>query len=75
MAAFSRAIKLMERRAASYARAARGMLGARALRRLAAHLFDSSSRMAGLVRVVSHSSRCDLEELEVGLPSAMPESA
>ena len=75
MAAFSRAIKVMERRAASYAGAARGMLGARALRRPAAHRFDTSGRMARLERVVSNSSRCDLEELEVGLPSAIPGSA
>ena len=75
MAAFRRAIKVMGKRALSHAGAARGMLGTRALRRLAAHLFDSSSRMAGLVRVVSLSSRRGLEELEAGLPSAVPASA
>ena len=75
MAAFSRAIKVMGRRAASYAGAARGMLGARALRRPAAHRFDTSGRMARLERVVSNASMRHLEELEVGLPSAVTESA
>ena len=75
MAAFRGAIKLMRRRAASYARGARGVLARARQRRLEAHLFDSPSRMAVLVRLARRASMHDLQELEVGLPSAVTESA
>mgnify|MGYP006879195251 CR=1 FL=1 len=75
MAAFRRAIKLTGRRAASYVRGARGVLERARQRRLEAHLFDSPSRMAVLVRVVSQASTRHLEELEAGLPSAVTGSA
>ena len=66
---------LMRRRAASHARAARGVLDRARQRRLGAHLFDLPSQMAVLVRVVTPSSMLVLEELVAGLPSAVSESA
>ena len=71
MAAFRRAIGLARRWAASHARAARGVLTRACPRRLEAHLFDSPSRMAVLVRVVPQTSTRALQELEPGLPSAV----
>jgi len=65
----------MGKHAASHARAARGVLARARQTRLAAHLFDSPSRMAVLVRLVPHASTRHLQELEAGLPSAGSESA